>query len=83
MAKLMSVSDAFDVFGDKTLAAVQELSRKMDQIMANQDDLDARSTTIEAEQARILALVTDLHGAAQPLDFTRIDAAIAALQAVQ
>jgi len=65
------------------------INTKMEVVLSNQDELDARSARIEASNASIAAEVTELKAQvaagtpAEALDFSRLDAAIAGEEALE
>lgn len=68
---------------------LKEINRKLEDILANQDEIDARAARIETANAAILAEVADLKAQvaagtpAEELDFSRLDAAVGGEEALE
>lgn len=68
---------------------LEVINTQLEDILSNQDDLDARSARIEAANVLVLASINDLKAQvaagtpAEELDFTRLDAAVAGEEALE
>jgi glutathione S-transferase len=65
------------------------INNKLEDVMSNQEELDARAARIEAANVAVDAAIADLKAqvaagtAAAQLDFTRLDAAVAGEEALE